>query len=124
MSQAVRSLYLGIILSVALVGCLVRSGAVKPPKPIGPQTLEQIAFDAFQQRDIVRAKKLREIKGTRFDAKRQDAIEAAGAEASKETWRPVAAELAKRLNKIPQNDQAAFDKVVEELARAAERAGK
>ena len=112
------------LFSLAITGCLVRDSC-KAKKPVaGPQTLEQIAFHSFQQRDIVRAKKLREMKGTKYDAKRQQAIESAGADASRETWKPVADELARRLNKIPQNDQAAFDSVIDELVRAAERAGK
>ena len=104
MSQAVRSLYLGIIFSVALVGCLVKSGAVKPPKPSGKATLETLAYDSFQNRDRIRAVKLRavadDIKAGRlkYDGPVMAAVESAGAEASKESWKPVADQLAKLLN--------------------------
>jgi hypothetical protein len=64
------------------------------------------------------------LKGTKYDGKRQEAISQAGAEASAESWKPVADALAKRLDKISQTDQAAFDAVLEELAVASERAGK
>jgi len=111
-----------LLLAVVLAGCLVQPGKTTP-KP-GKQTLEQVAFEAFQKRDIVRADKLRALKGTRFDGKRMDAIAKAGADASQETWEPVAKALAGVLDKVPQDDQSAFDNVLESLAKAAERAGK
>lgn len=104
------------------MGCLVQTPIKQSPKKAA--TLEQVAFESFQQRDLVRAKKLRALKGTKYDNKRIELIAKAGAEASEETWKPVADTLAKRLDKLPQDDQAAFDKVLEELATAAERAGK
>ena len=115
-----------ILLSVLFAcGCTQPTGPHKDkPKPVSHASLEQIAYESFQNRDLVRAKKLRDLKGTRFDGKRIEAISRAGAEASEETWKPVAAELAKRLDAIPQGDQAAFDAVLEEIARGSERAGK
>ena len=108
-----------------VVGCVAQPGA-KPakPKPGAKTTLGQIAFESFQKRDIVRAEKLRALKGTKYDGKRMEAIAKAGADASQETWEPVAKALANVLDKVPQDDQEAFDKVLEELAKAAENAGK
>lgn len=121
-----RILTLAMTLAFVVCGCLAgQSGpkSAKPKKPATATTIEQVAFDSFQQRDVVRAAKLRALKGTRFDGKRMDAIAKAGAEASEETWKPVAAMLAKKLDSLPQDDQASFDAVLEQLARAAERAG-
>lgn len=94
------------------------------PSPVKQTKLEQIAFESFQKRDALRAQNLRSLKGVRFDAKRMAAIAEAGSKASIESWRPVAEELASRLDSVPQDDQSAFDAVLEELARAAERASK
>ena len=111
-------------------GCVQSpSGQTKPEKPtpgrvVNAQSLEQIAFESFQQRDRLRAEKLRKLKGLKYDVARQDAIAEAGAEASEESWAPVREVLSKRLDAIPQTDQAAFDKVLDELAAGAERAGR
>lgn len=116
--------------SVLLVGCVqAPSGDAEkqrqsPGRVVDARSLEQIAFESFQQRDRLRAEKLRALKGLKYDVKRQDAIAEAGAEASEESWAPVREALAKRLDSIPQSDQAAFDKVLDELAAGAERAGK
>lgn len=109
-----------------VVGCMVQPNNKTPvkPKPGTKATLESIAYESFQKRDIVRAEKLRALKGTRFDGQRMEAIAKAGADASQETWEPTAKALAKRLDGISQTDQVAFDLVLEELAVAAERAGK
>lgn len=121
---------IAISLAVLLAGCVQpvdNSGGKKPDgRTVHPPSgsLEQIAYESFQRRDIIRAEKLRSLKGVKYDSKRQEEIERAGAEASRETWAPVADALAKRLDSIPQDDQAAFDAVVEELAKGAERAGK
>ena len=111
------------VLAMLVCGCLVQPGGTTKPKP-GKQTLEQLAFESFQKRDTVRAEKLRALKGTKYDGKRMDAIAKAGAEASQETWEPVAKALAKMLDTLPQDDQAAFDNVLESLAKGAERAAK
>lgn len=121
-----------------LLLCLILSGCVDPvaptdptkptpdrrPAPVNSQSLEDVAYQSFQQRDLVRAKKLRAIRGAKYDANRQKLIEQAGADASRETWKPVADALAAKLDRIPQDDQAAFDAVLEELAKGSERAGK
>ena len=119
-----RLLAVFLTLCLLVCGCVVQPSGKSPAKPKPKATLESIAFEAFQQRDIVRAEKLRALKGTRFDGKRMEAIAKAGADASQETWEPVAKSLANILDKVPQDDQAAFDKVLESLAKAAERAGK
>jgi len=111
------------VFALLFAGCVADVAASKKPPP-KTNTLEQIAFESFQRRDVLRAAKLRALKGTKYDGKRMQAIEQAGAEASTETWKRVAEALAKRLDKLPQDDQAAFDSVIEELAKAAERAGK
>ena len=119
--------FLAAVIALAIIGgCIAQPGGSKPtkPKPGTKQTLDQIAFDSFQRRDLVRAEKLRAIKGTKFDGKRMEAIARAGADASSETWEPVAKALSAALDKIPQDDQAAFDAVLEQLARGAQRAGK
>lgn len=107
-----------------LIGCVEHANPTQPKKPASQQTLSDLAYESFQQRDIVRAKKLRALKGVKYDAKRIASIEEAGAEASRETWQPVADALAKRLDAISQTDQVEFDAVLEELAIGAERAGK
>jgi len=119
--------------SVILLACVLAncSGCVdggttgdNTPKPVvGKKTLEQVAFDAFQRRDVVRAEKLRALKGTKYDGNRMAAIAKAGADASQETWEPVAKQLAAVLDKVDQSNQAAFDNVLETLAKAAEKAG-
>lgn len=109
-----------------VVGCIAQPTGKTPAKPkqTAKQTLESIAFDSFQNRDVVRAQKLRALRGTKYDGKRMEAIAKAGADASQETWEPVAKVLANVLDKVPQDDQAAFDNVLEQLAKAAEKAGK
>lgn len=111
------------VLALLVCGCLVQPGGNTKPKP-GKQTLEQLAFESFQKRDLVRAEKLRALKGTKYDGQRIAAIAKAGADASQETWEPVAKALANVLDKVPQDDQAAFDNVLEQLAKGAEKAGK
>lgn len=119
-----------LVASLLICGCMQPvGGSGKSPSPSkrdqqASGKLEQLAFESFQARDRVRAEKLRALKGIKYDIKRQEAIEAAGAEASRETWEPVAAELARRLDAIPQRDTAAFDAVIDELSRGSERAGK
>jgi len=123
-----------IKLALPLLLCVLLSGCVQPIDPAQPVTpderkpvagsLEEIVFKSFQERDLLRAKKLREIKGAQWDANRIKRIESAGAEASRETWAPVAAALAERLDRIPQTDQAAFDAVLEEIAAGSERASR
>lgn len=126
--REVIKLVIPLLLCMALSGCVQ---PIDPAQPVNPDdrkpvagSLEQIAYQSFQDRDVVRAKKLRAIKGTRYDANRIKSIEIAGAEASRETWAPVAAALADRLDSIPQSDQAAFDAVLEEIAVGSERASK
>ena len=116
---------LSLFLILALFGCTQPKDTKKDkPKPNGTVSLEQMAFESFQNRDNpIRSRKLRAMKGTRFDGKRMEAIARAGAEAAEEAWRPVAAELAKRLDAIPQDDQETFDAVLEEIAKASDRAG-
>jgi hypothetical protein len=99
-------------------------GKPTPDRVVEVRSLEQIAFESFQSRDRLRADKLRKLKGLKYDVARQDAIAEAGAQASEESWGPVREALAKRLDSIPQTDQAAFDVVLEELAKGAERAGR
>ena len=107
------------------VGCVAQTSTNPAnPKKQGASTLGDVCYESLQERDRIRAVKLRALKGTRYDSKRQAAIEQAGAEASAESWKPVAAALSKRLDRVDQNDQAAFDAVLEELAAASERAGK
>ena len=111
------------------IGCTQPVGGLKKP-PLPPAkvaSLEQACFESFQDRDAVRAAKLRALKGQKikYDKKRQEAIESVGAEASRETWKAKAAKaLAERLDKVPQEDDAAFDAVLEEIARGSERAAK
>lgn len=114
-----------LFLVVLIVGCIAPPSGTTPAKPKSgtKATLEQVAFEAFQKRDIVRAEKLRALKGTKYDGRRMEAIAKAGADASQETWEPVAKSLATVLDKVPQDDQEAFDKVLESLAKAADRAG-
>lgn len=112
-----------LVCALLITGCVADVAEPKKPSPRA-NTLEQIAFESFQKRDVLRAAKLRALKGTKYDGKRIQAIEQAGAEASTESWKRVADALAKRLDELPQDDQAAFDAVIEELAKAAERAGK
>lgn len=122
-----------IKLALPLLLCMLLSGCVQPIDPAQPVkpderkpvagSLSDVVYQSLQARDLVRARKLREIKGAQWDANRIKRIESAGAEASRETWAPVAAALAERLDRIPQTDQAAFDAVLEELATGSERAG-
>ena len=112
------------------LGCTQPSGGEKKRpqdnlKPVAGETrLEKLAYESFQKRDSIRAKNLRDLKGVRFDAKRQQAIAEAGSKASIESWKPVAEELSKRLDNIPQDDQESFDSVIEEIARASEKASR
>lgn len=120
------------LLSLILAGCsrpasdqgerTRPSDRVDDRKP-SAASLEDLAYRSLQDRDTIRAKKLRELKGTKYDGKRMEAISSAGNEASKEASKILQPALAARLDKIQQDDQAAFDAVLEELARGAERAG-
>lgn len=120
----IASLILCLLLTV---GCTQPSGEGKKPIKPAPSKetrLEQLAFESFQKRDELRAKNLRELRNIRFDAKRMEAIAEAGSKASIESWKPVAEELAKRLDSVPQTDQESFNAVLDELAKAADRASK
>lgn len=121
-----------LVVSWFVVGCVAQPGTTNPAKPKpstkrpAGTTLSAIAFDSFQARDRLRAEKLRALKGQgyKYDSKRMELIEQIGAEASRETWKPVAELLAKRMNSVSQTDEAAFDAVLEELAQGSERASK
>ena len=122
---------LAMAAALLVAGCIEPAGRSRPDakKPSQDRvsdasSLEQLAFESFQQRDRLRAQKLRALKGTKYDVKRQDAIAEAGAAASEESWAPVREALSRKLAGIPQSDQAAFDAVIEDLARGADRAGK
>lgn len=116
-----------LLLCVLLSGCVAPIDPAQPVKPDERKPasgeLSDIVYRSLQDRDVLRAKKLREIKGQPWDSARIKRIESAGAEASRETWAPVAAALAERLDRIPQTDQAAFDAVLEEIAVGSEKAG-
>lgn len=115
------------LIAFLLIGCTqpTGGGGKKPTPPPAKETrLEQLAFESFQKRDELRAKNLREMRNVRFDAKRMEAIAEAGSKASIESWKPVAEELAKRLDAVSQTDTEAFNAVLDELANAADRASK
>jgi len=123
-----RSVVLALIVFLS-IGCTQPTGGGGTKKPVQPNPvketrLEQLAFESFQKRDELRAKNLREMRGVKYDARRMEAIAEAGSRASVESWKPVAEELAKRLDAVPQTDVEAFNAVLDELARSAERASK
>jgi len=121
-----RSLVLALIVLLS-AGCTqpTGGGGKKPaPSPVKETRLEQLAFESFQKRDELRAKNLREMKSIKYDSKRLEAIAEAGSKASIESWKPVAEELAKRLDAVPQTDIEAFNAVLDELANAATKASK
>lgn len=119
-----------------VIGCVAQPGTNGPAKPKpstkrpAGTTLSAIAFEAFQARDRLRAEKLRTIADDvrtgrlKYDGPVMEAIEAAGADASRETWKPVADALAKLLGDGEKLDAAKCEKAVRDLVDGAERAGK
>ena len=112
-------------------GCVSQSGKSKPkPKKPAGTTLSAIAFDSFQARDRLRAEKLRrvadDVKAGRlkYDGPVMEAIEKVGAEASRESWQPVADQLAKLLGEGSNLDATKCEQAIRDLADGAERAGK
>lgn len=124
---------IAISLAVLLAGCVQpvdNSGGKKPDgRTVHPPSgslaaLEDACFESFQERDRLRAKMLPEIKSLKYDVNRQKAIEKIGAEASRQTWEPVAKLLDEILRDVPQDDTEKWGQVVDAVARGAERAGK
>lgn len=121
-----------LVASWFVVGCVAQSGPggkkSSPKKPAGT-TLSAIAFDSFQKRDRLRAEKLRrladDVKAGRlkYDGPVMDAISKAGAEASEETWKPVADKLQALLGDGAKLDAGKCEKAIRDLADGAEKAG-
>ena len=60
----------------------------------------------------------------KYDGPVMAAVESAGAEASKESWQPVADQLGKLLNDGKKLDAAKCEQAIRDIAAGAERAGK
>jgi len=124
-----RQLITVVLLSLVLVGCVDQSSVKPSPKPSG-KTLADVAYQSFQNRDKVRADKLRTIADKikagelKYDGPVMEAIEKAGAEASSETWKPVADQLARLLNGGSKLDAVKCERAIRDLADGAERASK
>jgi hypothetical protein len=129
----VDSRVLAVLLAAAMfAGCLAQPLAKRPHNPdTNAVTLSDFAYQSFRKRDRLRAVKLRaiaeDVKAGRlkYDGPVMEAIEQAGAEASRESWQPVADQLAKLLNDRGKKlDAAKCEQALRELADGAERAGK
>lgn len=124
-----------LVLIGVLFGCMASSPATKPAKPKpSPKrpagtTLSAIAFESFQARDRLRAEKLRTIADDvrtgrlKYDGPVMEEISKAGAEASEETWKPVAQALQTLLGDGEKLDAVKCEKAILDLAVAAEKAG-
>jgi hypothetical protein len=135
-SEWIRGTLSLLVVAAWLVGCVVQSdGVVSPAKPKpspkrpADQTLAARAFDSFQKRDRLRAEKLRRVADDvrdgrlKYDGPVMEAIERAGADASRETWQPVADALSKLLGSGQTLDAAKCEQAIRELADGAEKAG-
>ena len=124
-----------LVASWFVIGCVAQPDTTNPAKPKpstkkpAGTTLSAIAFDSFQARDRLRAEILRTIADDvrdgrlKFDGPVMEAIEKAGADASRETWKPVADALARLLGDGEKLDAAKCEKAIRDLADGAERAG-
>jgi len=124
LSMSVAALLLALCFGCVDQGTDRKTKPTKPKKQIAATSIEDLAYQSFQNRDKLRAEKLRALKGQghKYDAKRMALIEQAGADASRESWKPVTEAIAKKMNAASQTDEAAFDSVLEELARGSEKA--
>ena len=114
-------------------GCVAQTDSgktTKPkPKPIGKQTLADLAYESFQQRDGVRAKKLREAADEidagklKYDGPCMDRMAEIGAQSSEQTWKPTA-EKAQEIMSGEKWDAVKAAKVFRDIADGSERAGK
>lgn len=95
-SRSVDDRLLALVFTLLVCGCLVQPGKDgDAPKP-GKQTLEQLAFESFQKRDLVRADlidaAIKDIEEDRlkYDGPCMERLAKIGAEASETTWKPTA----------------------------------
>ncbi len=124
-----------LVVSWFVAGCVAQPGTNGPAKPKpstkkpAGTTLSSLAFDSFQKRDRLRAEKLRRIADDvnagrlKYDGPVIESIAKAGAEASEESWKPVADALAKLLGDGEKLDAAKCEKAIRDVADGAERAG-
>ncbi len=123
-----------LVASWFVIGCVAQPGtnknAKKPAaKKPAVSTLASLAFESFQKRDRLRAEKLRRIADDvnsgrlKYDGPVMEAIEKAGADASRETYQPVANALAKLLGDGEKLDAMNCEQALRQLADGAERAG-
>lgn len=94
----------------AVIALLLAIGCAPPSKPSNKKptpaanTLEQIAYESFQRRDILRAEKLFQLADDieagkiKYDGPVMDAWAKIGAQASEESWKPAAAKAASQLD--------------------------
>lgn len=112
-------------------GCVVQPIGKAPakPKPGTKATLESIAFESFQKRDIVRADlidaAINDIKEDRlkYDGPCMERLAMIGAEASEMTWKPTA----KAAQSVMFGDKWTKEKAIkvfESIRDGSRRAGK
>jgi hypothetical protein len=121
--------FLAFVLALLLIGCVGQPGQkARDNKP--SSSLEQIAYESFQKRDALRSEKLMAVADRiksgelKYDGPIQKAIEEAGAQASQETWKPVAEKLQQLLGGGEKLDAAKAEQAVRDIARGAARASK
>lgn len=117
------------VFALLICGCLVQpSKDGDTPKP-GKQTLEQIAFESFQKRDLVRAdlidEAIKDIEEDRlkYDGPCMDRLAKIGAEASETTWKPAAV-VAQSVMVGERWEKQKAIKVFKSIRDASRRAGK
>ena len=126
---AVAAVFLTLCMVVG--GCVVQPSGKAPakPKPGAKATLENVAFDAFQKRDIVRADlidaAIKDIQEDRlkYDGPCMERLAKIGAEASEATWKPAANSAQSVMAGDKWSKEKAI-KVFEAIRDGSRRAGK
>lgn len=117
------------VLAFFFAGCMVQKSGVAPPKK-EDGTLSDVAYKSFLHREQLRSEKLNRVADDiksgklKYDGPVMDAVKTAGAEASEESWKPVAARLGQILNSGGALDAAKAEKAIRDVAAGAAKVGK
>lgn len=127
-SRAVNLRPMMCVLAFFFAGCMAQTA--KTPAPEGA-SLSDVAYRSFLHREKLRSEKLNRIADDvksgklKYDAVIITEIAKAGAEASEESWKPVAARLGQILNSGGTLDAVKCEKAIRDVAAgAAKVAGK
>ena len=116
------------VLAFFFAGCMVQKGGVVQPKK-DDGTLVDVAYRSFLNREKLRSEKLNRVADDiksgklKYDGPVMAEIEKSGAEASQESWKPVAARLGQILNSGGTLDAAKAEKAIRDVAAGAAKVG-